>query len=158
MAEGEIKLVSQRRAGLDELHRAPAVSGNLHREPVAVVVGETVKGDADLLQVAQALEPLAAHLRLGHDGQQQSRENGYDCDHDQQFDQGEGLSKARALLPAVEHARIHFDGKAKRIGFVALDVILAMAFESTESVTCWALPSARPTLPLFLCISAVQAN
>src|SRR6266446_10245118 len=48
--------------GGDKFHRPAGIGGDLHREFVIVIVGKGVKGNANLLQVAQAFDAPAAFL------------------------------------------------------------------------------------------------
>ena len=70
--------------------RAQAV-GSVH---VVVVASIKAAGDADLLEITQAVGLASLGFCVGQRGQEQRGKNGNDGDDDQQFDEGEGASEA----------------------------------------------------------------
>ena len=65
------------------------VGRNLEGKPVLMFVGEKMKGEADLFQVAEAFRFLGAQLCLAEGRQEQRSEDANDGDNDEQFDQRE---------------------------------------------------------------------
>ncbi len=68
---------------------ATLVGGDRHRHLVLVVRREDAEGQADLLEVIHAGNTLGLGFGFGQCRQEHTRQNGNDCDHDEQLDQRE---------------------------------------------------------------------
>src|SRR5690242_1088462 len=80
---------------------------------VFVIVRVHLYGCGKLAQVARATNAARIFLRLAQSGQEQSREDGDDCDDDEQLDQREGSSRfgrAERRMSAARHDLAFSDG------------------------------------------------
>ncbi len=66
-----------------------------------VIIQVEARGDTKLALIGKTIDPLASFLGARERGQQQSRENGDDCNHHQQLDQGKSRTfQARTIRSA----------------------------------------------------------
>ena len=64
MAKGKVEIVGGAKAILDIFQRTTELGRDGHREGVVVIVGEHVKGQADLAQIVRALNTLCPSFAL----------------------------------------------------------------------------------------------
>ena len=95
--EREIKIPLHLVAEGDEFLRAAGVGGDLRRKFPAVIVREQVGGEAELLEVVDALHLFGARLGLADGRQQQRRQDADDPNDHQQLNQSERSSAATGL-------------------------------------------------------------
>src|SRR2546422_4601517 len=97
--------VGGRWAEANELHASLVIEQHFHPERVDVRIIDGFSGvalvhygrQAQLAQIAGAVNALRFELGLGQGWQKHSRENGNDRDHDQQLDEGESAARRHDL-------------------------------------------------------------